>query len=195
MNREKSIYGISDEEFIRGKVPMTKSEVRAITLSKLRLCEDSKVLDIGCGTGSITVECGLLCNKGMITSIDQKLEAIDLTKQNINKFGLTNTTVIYGKAPEDIPRKLYDRIFLGGGSKCIKQIIDFALEHLEEDGIFVANTILLDSTYNILKELEKGFSDIQCTMASIANGHKISGWMMKANNPIYIISARKCTIK
>lgn len=195
MNRKSCIFGIADEEFIRGKVPMTKSEVRAITLSKLRLCEDSKVLDIGCGTGSITVECGRLCDKGIITSIDQKIDAVELTKQNVNKFGLDNVKVLHGKAPDDIPKNLYDRIFIGGGSKYIEQIIDFSLNYLEQDGILVANTILLDSTYNILKSLEERFCDIECTMVGVSKGHKISGWMMKANNPIYIISAKKCTMK
>ncbi|MCT4543082.1 MAG: precorrin-6Y C5,15-methyltransferase (decarboxylating) subunit CbiT [Vallitalea sp.] len=191
MESNKLMFGIPDKAFIRGDIPMTKSEVRAITLSKLRLQENSHVLDIGCGTGSITVECGLLCNKGLITSIDQKTEAIELTKKNINKFNLENVQFIHGEAPKDIPDIFYDRIFLGGGSKQISGIIDFIYKHLKPNGIFVANTILLDSTYKILQSLENKFDEIDCTMVQVSKGHKIAGWMMKANNPIYVISARK----
>lgn len=184
------MFGIPDEEFIRDKVPMTKSEVRAIAVSKLRLTETSRVLDIGCGTGSITVECGLICNQGEVTTIDQKEDAVNLTRKNVYKFGLNNVEIIEGSAPDDIPDKRYDSIFLGGGSRHIDEIIDFAIEHLEPEGVFVANTILIDSTYKILASLEGRFKDIDVAMVQVSKGYKIAGWMMKANNPIYIISAR-----
>jgi cobalt-precorrin-6B (C15)-methyltransferase len=189
-DNNKIKFGIKDDEFIRDKVPMTKSEVRAITLSKLRLNPSSHVLDIGCGTGSITVECGLICNEGEITAIDQKIEAIRLTEKNVKKFGLTNVSIIEGLAPKDIPRKRYDSIFLGGGSKKIDVIIDFIIENLRPGGVFVANTILLDSTYKILSALEGRFVDIDIPLVQVSKGHQLGGWMMKANNPIYVISAK-----
>ena len=50
-----------DEWFIRGKVPMTKSEVRTVSLSKLELYEDCEFWDIGAGTGSVSVEAAVSC--------------------------------------------------------------------------------------------------------------------------------------
>lgn len=183
-------FGIEDEAFIRGKVPMTKSEIRAVTVSKLNLLEDSHVLDIGCGTGSVTVECGLICTKGHITAIDQKEEAVSLTKANIRKFMLDNVEVKMGEAPHDLPKRSYDRIFIGGGSKQIEGIISYAHEYLKPGGILVANTILLESTYKILEALKKRFIDIECVMVQIAKGQQYPGWMMKAHNPIYVIRGK-----
>ena len=39
-----------DEWFIRGEIPMTKSEVRAVSVSRLELQTNSIVYDIGAGT-------------------------------------------------------------------------------------------------------------------------------------------------
>ncbi|PKM52060.1 MAG: precorrin-6Y C5,15-methyltransferase (decarboxylating) subunit CbiT [Firmicutes bacterium HGW-Firmicutes-7] len=190
MSWNRETQGIPDEEFVRGSIPMTKCEIRTISLSKLQLKKTSKVLDIGCGTGSMSIECGILSADGFVTAIDQNDEAVELTLQNARKFNVKNISIIRGKAPERLPEQTYDRIFLGGGSKAIEPIIAFVKEHLTPSGIFVANTILLESTYKILQALEnEGFIEISCTQAQISRGLKNPGWMMKALNPVYIISA------
>lgn len=184
--------GIPDACFITGGVPITKSEIRVLSLAKLKINEDSRILDIGCGTGSVTVEAALQCPRGKVFAIDCKEEAVLLTGRNADKFELKNVTVLQGSAPEDLPEDHFDRIFIGGGGKDLPDIISYARQHLKEDGIIVVNTILLDSTYHALSALEGcGFRDIECISAGIARGEKLSGWMMKALNPIYIISAHK----
>lgn len=184
--------GIPEEMFIRGKVPITKTEVRVIALSKLKLMQDSYVLDIGCGTGSVTVEVAMQCPLGRVVAIDMDREAVSLTKQNVDKFSLKNVEVLMGSAPQSLPEMVFDRIFIGGASNQIVEALAYAKEHLADDGIIVANTILLDSAYRVLTQLEEqGFQGIECICVNISRGEKHSGWMMKALNPIYIISATK----
>mgnify|MGYP001750184703 FL=1 len=93
-------FGINDEEFIRGKVPMTKAEVRAMIMVKARIAPEDTVVDIGAGTGSITVEAALCANKGIVYAIEMNPEGIDLIKQNAEKFGCRNICPVLGSAPE-----------------------------------------------------------------------------------------------
>ncbi len=190
MNWEHRTPGIPESCFVRGEVPITKMEIRVLSIAKLRINEDSRLLDIGCGTGSITVEAALQCPKGKVIAMDSNEEAFRLTSLNVEAFGLKNTAVFCGKAPQDLPDEIFDRIFVGGGGKDLTSIISYAQEHLTVEGIIVINTILLESTFHALTALEAcGFKDIECIQVGIARGEKVSGWMMKALNPIYIISA------
>ncbi len=170
---------------------MTKSEVRVVTLSRLQLKETHRLLDIGCGTGSVTIEAALQCVKGQVIAFDKNPEALELTQKNAVHFSVENVTILQGEAPEDLPEQQFDRIFMGGGSRKSDEIIAYARKHLKATGIIAANTILLDSTYRILQALEKqGFEKVECTCVNVARGQKTGGgWMMKAMNPIYIISA------
>jgi precorrin-6Y C5,15-methyltransferase (decarboxylating) CbiT subunit len=91
--------GIPDRFFERNSVPMTKEEVRTVTLSKARIKADSIIYDIGAGTGSITVEAALLAADGRVYSIEKRSDALALVRENITKFGLTNVEVVEGEAP------------------------------------------------------------------------------------------------
>ena len=183
--------GIPEDLFIRGNVPITKTEIRVLSLSKLRLEKSSIALDIGSGTGSVTVEMALQCTEGKVIALDQNEEAVELTRKNREKFSLQNIQVIQGEAPKDLPELLFDRIFIGG-TQNINETISYARDHLSRDGIIVSNAILLDSAYKILNVLEKNqFKNIECMCVNISKSQKVSGWMMKALNPIYIISAEK----
>ena len=75
--------GIPDELFERTeKVPITKEEVRTIQISKARLLPGQTVYDIGCGSGSITVEAAIQIEQtGKVIGIDFDENAIELTKK------------------------------------------------------------------------------------------------------------------
>lgn len=93
-------HGICDEEFIRGKAPMTKEEVRCVSLSKLRLTQDSVCYDVGAGTGSVSVEMALRADQGQVFAIEKKEEAAALLVENKIKFAADNLEIIKGEAPE-----------------------------------------------------------------------------------------------
>lgn len=185
--------GIPDEYFIRGKVPMTKEEVRAVTLSKLRIETDSKVLDIGAGTGSVTIEAAFQAKKGTVYAIEKNAEGIDLIKSNADAFGLNNIVVKEGIAPDDCDfgGVAFDRIFMGGTSGRMNQILEWCKVRLSEDGRVVVNTITIENTYKAIQALKDlNYENIDVAQVQVSKGRFVgSVTMMESNNPVYIISA------
>ncbi len=185
--------GIPDAMFIRGDVPMTKQEIRAITLSKLMLRDTDTVYDIGAGTGSVSIECGLACRKGTVYAIERDSEALELIEKNTRKFRVGNVRIVAGEAPgalEGLP--FPDRVFIGGSSGNMDSIIEIVSKSLKTLRI-VINAVTLESAYEALKSLEgKGFDDIEVINVAVSRGKKAGGkHLMQALNPVYIISAEK----
>ena len=112
-----AVHGICDEEFLRGKAPMTKEEVRTVSLSKLRLQEDSVCYDVGAGTGSVSVEMALRAWKGQVYAIEKKEDALALLKENRRKFATDNLEIVPGTAPEAmVELPVPTHAFIGGYS-------------------------------------------------------------------------------
>ena len=189
--------GIPDEMFEQSeKVPgPTKEEIRVLTISKARLREDSVVVDVGCGTGGLTVEAALqVTPKGKVYAIDNDENAIELTKTNVARFDVQNTVqIIKGKAPEALANVPQVDTVLVGGSQSLREVIRIAHQKLKKNGRIVVNAILLETGYTALDEIKKlGFKEVDVIMVFVAKGKKIrSGTMMLARNPITIISATK----
>lgn len=182
--------GIKDEEFIRGKVPMTKEEVRAASVCKLRLSEDSVVYDIGCGTGSVSVEIARLSKKIKVFALDSNPEAVELTKKNAQKFGLENIKVAQGEAPavlENLPSPTH--AFIGGSGGKLKEIIS-VLKNKNPRLRVVMNAVTLESAAAI-EEIIKSYSlkEYEIVQFCITRAEKIgSHHLFKANNPVFIFS-------
>ncbi|NDB88963.1 MAG: precorrin-6Y C5,15-methyltransferase (decarboxylating) subunit CbiT [Thaumarchaeota archaeon] len=188
--------GIPDEEFERTEdVPITKEEVRVIQISKARLSADNTIYDIGCGSGSITVEAGIQIGKsGKIYAIDIDPRAIELTKKNLAKFGITNVELILADAKQKIPNlPLADSIFIGGTGGDTKDIVTLCNSKLKSGGRIVIGVILIETLYAVLDVIYKlGFTDVDITQITISKSKKTStGTMMLARNPVTIISATK----
>ena len=188
--------GISDEEFERAeKVPITKEEVRVIQLSKARLKPGQIVYDIGCGSGSISIEAAFqIETSGKVLAVDYDENAVELTKKNIAKFGLSNISVIYGNAKEKIKDlEEADTIFIGGTGGDTKEIVELSQNKLKTGGRIVIGIILIETLYSVLQVLEKlEFESVDITQVTISKSRKTStGTMMLARNPVTIISATK----
>ncbi|MCX7711629.1 MAG: precorrin-6y C5,15-methyltransferase (decarboxylating) subunit CbiE [Clostridia bacterium] len=184
---------ISDELFTRGNVPMTKEEVRAVSISKLRLKENCIVFDIGAGTGSVAVECALRCAKGKVYAVEKNREAIELIHENSIRFGSINLEVVEGEAPvvlTGLPEP--DRVFIGGSSGNMESILEW-VKSLSKAVRVVINAVTPESVYEALKGLEENnFLDIELVNISVSRGKKLGGkHLMQALNPVYIISAEK----
>ena len=188
--------GIPDEEFERTEsVPITKEEIRAIQISKARLSSGQTVLDIGCGSGSITVEAGLQVESdGKVIGIDLDPNAIELTNRNLKKFGVDNATLILGNAKEkisDLPEA--DAIFIGGTGGDTQEIVQLCEDKLKSGGRIVIGVILIETLYAVLQTIEKlKFDSNVITQITIGKSRKTStGTMMLARNPVTVISATK----
>jgi cobalt-precorrin-6B (C15)-methyltransferase len=190
--------GIPDESFNQNdKIPgPTKEEIRVITIAKARLNENNVVLDVGCGTGGLTVEAALqVGSKGKVYAIDEDEAAVALTKSNVQKFGVENiVSVSKAKAPEGlISLPNADAVFIGGGGANLRAIIQTAHYKLKFTGRLVINAILIETATSAVAELKAlGYQDIDVVSVSVAKGKQLpSGTMMIARNPITVISATK----
>jgi cobalt-precorrin-6B (C15)-methyltransferase len=188
--------GIPDEFFERTeKVPITKEEVRVIQLSKARLTPGQTVFDIGCGSGSITIEASIQVeNTGKVIAIDYDSNAIELTKKNIEKFEVSNVSVIFGNAKEKILELgMADVIFIGGTGGDTKEIVELCQDKLKSGGRIVIGIILIETLYSVLDILDKlQFDSVDITQVTISKSKKTTkGTMMLARNPVTIISASK----
>ena len=185
--------GIPDDMFDRGSVPMTKEEIRSIIISKLRLAEDSNVLDIGSGTGSVTVECALIAKKGIVYSFEKNEEALDLMRKNIKKFKIENVVIINGEAPGTLEKSgSFDRVFIGGSGGNIKGILEFVHNEIEDQGRIVITAITLDTLFEVVsffKSMKYNHEIIQASITRVSDAGGLS--MLKALNPVFIVSAQK----
>ncbi|MDE1770093.1 MAG: precorrin-6Y C5,15-methyltransferase (decarboxylating) subunit CbiT [Thaumarchaeota archaeon] len=188
--------GIPDELFERVEdVPITKEEIRVIQISKARLSPGQIVYDIGCGSGSISVEAAnQVGTSGKVFSIDIDPNAIELTKKNLTKFQITNVSVILGNAVQKISElPIADAIFIGGTGGETSEIVKLCESKLKQGGRIVIGTILVETLYSVLNVIEKlQFSSIDIIQVTISKSKKTStGTMFLARNPVTIISATK----
>ncbi|MBQ1310204.1 MAG: precorrin-6A reductase [Blautia sp.] len=183
-------HGLPDEAFLRGKAPMTKEEVRCVSLAKLRLQEDSVCYDVGAGTGSVSIEMALRASEGKVYAIEKKEDALSLLQENRLRFAADNLEIVPGTAPEAmeaLPAPTH--AFIGGSSGNMKAILSLLLQKNPRVRV-VVNCITLETvteTLSALKELPVADTDI--VQLSAARAKTIAGYhMMMGENPIYIIT-------
>ena len=183
---------IPDSEFTRGDAPMTKSEIRGLSVAKLRLDSDSVVYDVGAGTGSVTIEMALAAHEGWVYAIEKEDAAADLIEENKLKFRTQNIDVIRGLAPEameDLPAPTH--AFIGGSSGNLKQIVESLLNknpHIR----MVINAVTIETAGEIadtVKQLD--LVEEELINVSVTRTRKVGRYhLMDAQNPIYIAVVR-----
>jgi len=190
IQRSVITHGIDDELFLRGQVPMTKSEIRSISLSKLQLRPGDVVYDIGAGTGSVSIEMAFQAYEGSVYAVEFNEEALGLIRQNAEQFGVWNLKVIEGKAPKalmDLP--VPDRAFIGGSKGNLAEILELLVK--KNPGIrVVVNAITLETLTEAVSQFKNlGFEDIDIVQIFAAHGKAAGNYhMMLGQNPVFIIS-------
>ena len=182
--------GIKDALFCRKKIPMTKRDVRLIILNRMSLAENSIVYDIGCGTGSVTVEAALIAKQGFVYAMDKNKEAVELTKMNLANFGISNAEVVQKTAPDGLCQfPVPDCAFIGGSSGNLKDIIK-ALLKLNPLMRIVLSAVTLETLCTIKEAVSLlPVCDLDFTQVSISHTEKLGKYnFVKAENPVWVVS-------
>lgn len=191
-----STHGIKDECFIRGKAPMTKEEVRTVSLMKLGLSEDSVCYDVGAGTGSVAVEMALRAHQGKVYAIEKKEDALALILENKKKFAADNLEIVGGCAPEAMEElPVPTHAFIGGSSGNLKEIIRLLLNKNPEVKI-VINCITLETVGEAMEAIrEFDFQEKDIVQMSVSRSKEVGRYhMMMGENPIYIFTCRRTSL-
>lgn len=184
-------HGLPDDAFERIEgVPMSKMEVRAVAIAKLRLRPDSRLLDIGCGTGAVTCDAALLA--GSVVALDSSADAVRATRLNAERFGLDNVTVVEGRAPEALDGLgRFDAAFIGGTTGRLDGIVSALAGMLVVGGRIVVNTVGVRSTNAALEALQTApWSGWESVQVSVARADVLGGDVRFVPlNPVWVTSA------
>lgn len=183
---------IKDNEFIRGNCPMTKEEVRILSVVKLELEEDYRVLDIGAGTGSVSIQMAQLCKKGEVIAIEKDSDALEVIKQNKEKFKVNNLEIISAEATEVEPDMVgeFDAIFVGGSGGNIAEVIEKYGNKLRKGKNIVLNFITINNVYKAMETLKGLNYEVECVQLQVSKT-KGQSYMLMAHNPIFVVSGKK----
>ena len=187
--------GIPDAEFIRGKVPMTKQEIRILTIAKAGIKTGDMVLDVGAGTGSLSCEAAMQAGAdGMVYAIERNPEGIGLIEANAEKFGLDNIQIIHAEAPdgmEELPR--LDAVLIGGSGKRLEPILDRAGELLKTGGRIILNCITVQTLMQCLNYMRASeLYKYETVQVQVNRWEQVGSYdMAKAANPIFIVACEK----
>lgn len=184
--------GIPDELFIRGDVPMTKQEVRAVALAKLRLTATDIVWDVGAGTGSVSIEAALIARSGSVWAVERNATGVRLIRENADAFGCGNVHAVPGVAPEALAKlPVPDAVFVGGSAGELPSIVEAALEKNSQVRLCVPCVTVETLTEACALLSGSRFKGFEACQVSAARAEAVgSHHLMKAQNPVFLVSAR-----
>lgn len=185
-------FGIPDSEFLRADVPMTKFEVRCVSVAKLGIRKTDTVYDIGAGTGSVSIEMARLASAGRVYAIEQKKEAIALLYKNTEKFGVHNLTVVESQAPDGLEAlPPADKVFIGGSSGRMDAIFEIVLKK-NPFAVIVVNAVTLETLAQAQDCFYKNGMEPDITQVSATHTKKAGAYhMLEGANPVFILSGRR----
>lgn len=190
---EPTVHGLADDLFMRSKVPMTKQEVRSVSMSKLMPKATDVIYDIGAGTGSCSVELALIAKQGKVWAFERNPVAVELLGKNKELFGLTNLDVIAGEALENIKTMpAPDCVFVGGSGGDLCEMLDVIYAKNSKCRI-VINAITVETLAQVAAYYkEHPDYSLEIVNVFVARSKKLGSYnLMMAQNPVYVMTALK----
>ncbi len=185
--------GIPDEDFATVKKLITKEEVRAVSLAKLRLRQDMTLWDIGAGSGSVSIEADHLMPNGRVFAVERNPQCLAFFKENLQKFNSRNITLVEEAAPaclDDLPDP--DRVFIGGSGGHLWKILAAVDDRLSTGGRVVLNAVTLDTLTSATDFFENASYELEVTTVNISRTRPLTDYkMFEAFNPVFILAAVK----
>ena len=185
-------HGHPDSDFVRTDVPMTKQEVRAVTLSKLRLRRDSLCWDVGAGTGSVALEMGERCQEGHVWAVERREDACELIEENKRKLRIANVTVVHAAAPDaldSLPAPTH--VFVGGSGGSLTAILTKALEQNPAVRI-VINAVTVETLAEAAQAMETlPVRETEIVQLTVARSRRLgSHHLLTGMNPVFLLSCQ-----
>ena len=179
---------LPDGAFERGAVPMTKAEVRALVVAKLRIAPGHTVWDVGAGTGSVSVEAARAAYRGQVFAVERNEAALELLEANRLRHGASNIVVVPGEAPAalaDLPAP--DRVFIGGSAGNLAHIVQAAVEANPNVRICMT-AVTLETLSDIVSCVGRWEApDVDIVQLAVSRACAVGDYhLMKAENPVYL---------
>ncbi|MGI6220584.1 MAG: precorrin-6y C5,15-methyltransferase (decarboxylating) subunit CbiE [Coriobacteriales bacterium] len=187
--------GIPDDLFLRGDVPMTKRDVRAAIAARVRPRDNERIVDIGAGTGSVSIELACLNPRAYVVAVEENHGACELIRANRERFGAYNVEVVEGRAPEALgPMPVADTVFIGGSTGELESILD---AYASNSGCrrIIMTAVTLETLARATTALERlrgqgCVESYDVTEVSVARTRELgSHHLLRAENPVFIIEA------
>ena len=170
---------------------MTKFNIRSLSIAHLQIEKGDKFLDIGGGTGSVSIEAAL--QGAEVSTVEFNEEASSLILENAKKFGV-KINIILGKAPEALLSAEYkdlqfDKCFIGGSGGELNTVMDMVFASKKHPTI-VISAITLETVAqisDILKKAKEYDYDTDVTAINVSKSKEVGPYnMMIAQNMVFI---------
>ena len=190
----RAFLGMPEDWFVHTRGMITKPEVRAVALSKLRLFNDSVMWDLGAGSGSVGIEAARIAVNGAVTAVEKNERRAEQIRENVRRFNVPNVTVTTAELPEgldNLPDP--DRVFIGGGGGGLAGILERSAKRLRPEGVIVVNTVILENATTAAGTLEELGFNVEVVEVRVSVGRSMPGGRrMTARDPVFIISGKAC---
>ena len=162
----------------------TQDEIMAVSLFKLGLRSTDTMLEIGCGTGKVSVAAAQRVKK--VFSLDKRPEAIKTAREAAERNPLHNIEFFCTDAVDFLASdRIFDCAFVGGTQQ-LARILPVLAKKVRRT--IVVNAVLLSTLSQAVTTMQQlGIFD-EVIQVQIARSHAIAGSIMfKPIDPVYVI--------